>query len=213
MLKPLKNRRLLLGLAVLAALLLTRLTYWRVVGHSRGESFFRGRPTSYWRQEILDYHVAWSRYKTCWVPTTPTDRLRASFGLDDRLGHEAPLLSEGDPAAVAVLLELRRDEECTARSDALVGLGKIGDRDPRVVPALRAALSDAEPAVRTMAALLLGDIGPPARPAVPELVRALHDGDQEMRELGARALWDIDPPAAQGAGLPEHLRLPHELTP
>jgi hypothetical protein len=174
----------LLGVVLAGALALSDVR-WQAWGRLRGEAFYRGRPTSYWRRQVLDYpgqETLYNRYLPpsmqpgyAYALATPVDSLRRVFHLPY---HLAPLrypFEEKMSAATPVLTELPRD----------------GD-----------------PYVRRYATDCPGDIGPAAKPAVPALLAAL--GDHEVGAIpkgrvsgsAAIALKKIDPQAAAEAGVP-----------
>ena len=176
---------LLLGVVLAGALLALPGVRWPLWGRLRGESFYRGRPTSYWRRLILDYpgqatldhrqipedmQLGWD----C-APATPVDSLRRVCGLPYQLARLPYPFEENVPEAIPVLTELLRD---------------------------------GNPGVRLYAAGCLGDIGPAAKPAVPALLAALGDhemGDSfhwQVSDSAAQALKQVDPEAASEAGVP-----------
>ncbi len=149
---------------------------WAAWGHLRGEAFYRGRPTSYWRGQLADWLSV--NDMTCLPPLPPhtlpdllgydrTDQLERRLGISPRVGDEANYLWNGDPAAVPVLIEL---------------------------------LQDPAPGMAPQAAHGLERIGPDARAAVPTLVRMArleHEPPNVYRPI-AGALRKIDPAAAAG---------------
>src|SRR5262249_43958257 len=102
-----KRRHLLwvaLVLFLLAAIFLLPASRWRIIGWTKGESFYRGRPTSYWREEILFYH------------NVPPEKsfLDPIFGPPEREPLAAPFWGRepfcDDPAALWVVLDLLEDQ-------------------------------------------------------------------------------------------------------
>ena len=117
----------LLGV-VLAGSLLSPDVRWWVCGRLRGEAFYRGKPTSYWRGRVL----AWNdlgfyppandlivRRPPWWADCLPWRSGRAAS-----LAEEEPF-PENDPAAVPVLVELLRDRDADVRADAAEALKRI----------------------------------------------------------------------------------------
>ncbi len=158
------NKRVLVGVGLVVLVVLAAGAVWfdptRVLlGHLRGESFFRDRPTSYWR-----------------------GALRASNPVTQSETYQA--LKDGREAAVPVLVELLQDKghsdwmalEVRWRSAEL--LGQIGPPAKTAVPALAAALKDPDPHVRSVAATALGQVGQDASVAIPALVTTLAGEDK-----------------------------------
>jgi hypothetical protein len=127
-----KKRRLLLGLGVLlaAAVAAVLLPTPRLVclGWLRGESFYRGRPASFWSGEL----------KSALVRATPPG------GDESRLSLALPAPSVWDRC-----LERLGGEPHNTR------VFRLFEGDPAVVPVLTELLSDGDPHVREMAETLL----------------------------------------------------------
>jgi HEAT repeat protein len=137
-----------------------------VLGTLRRESFYRGRPTSYWRKALQS---------------------------SDPVVHEQTLaaLKEGGADSVPVLTELLAGGEsgdwegAEVRWTAAELLGEIGAPARAGVPALVTALRDPDAHVRTVAAASLGAIGPAAAgEAIPALSERLH-GDDRLAAIKA----------------------------
>jgi hypothetical protein len=109
----------LLCVLLLAGTILHPAVYWHTYGWVRGESFYQGRPTSYWREEIRAVDqgsflggIIRVDPKPSWAP----EIMRPLWG-DVRQGMmdttllPAILSLERDPAAVPVLLELAQDDD------------------------------------------------------------------------------------------------------
>jgi len=126
---------------------------YSVRGWLAGESFFHGRPASYWRHALLDP-----------APAARTNTIKT--------------LADGGLAAVPVLLELLRSDSSEVRWTAADALGQIGPDAAGAAEALGAALKDDDPLVRRVAAEALGKIGPDARAAVPALIDMLNTEDR-----------------------------------
>jgi hypothetical protein len=99
---------LLLLLLLVSSLLLVPSVRWHVYGWLKGEAFYQGKPTSYWRERILSHLEARATgamaFEVPWI-----------VGVMDDLGipvsFENPLewpdvLRPDEPAAVPVLVEL-----------------------------------------------------------------------------------------------------------
>jgi HEAT repeat protein len=134
-----------------------------VLGQLRGEKFYDGRPTSFWRKELLDP-----------APGVQTNTIKA--------------LADGGPAAVAVLIDLLRTDGASGgaevRLSAALALGHIGSGAEPAVPALTEALSDRSADVRLAAAEALAQVGPAAGGAVPAMTALLKE-EQPARVVRA----------------------------
>src|SRR6266511_3969450 len=85
--------------------------HWGLIGLVRRESFFHGRPTSYWRLELMN----------------PTSRA-------------AEELAQGRAAAVPVLVEILNGQGRGLRARAAHLLGRIGPPAEAAIPALQEAM-------------------------------------------------------------------------
>jgi hypothetical protein len=188
---------LLLGVVLAGALLVPDVRWW-LWGHLRGEAFYRGRPTSYWRAEIQA--LGTGRTKP-WLPPAWSGWLRRYY----RAGKGRPA-SPPDPALVPMLLELLRDQDAWVRRCAASMLGNhlefCPTSNPAVLQALVVGLQDEERDVRCESTRALGSLGPRARPATPALLVALTDREAIVRDAAAEALQQINPRAAAEAGVP-----------
>ena len=132
------NKRRLIRWSLILAIL-AAFAVWleptRVVwGWLRGEAFYQGRPTSFWRTELSRWErqlwgggenrlpaERWVRHKTgleAWLDRT--------LGLVNQQDGEAPAWWRGDPAAEGVLRELANDELEPVRNNARTGLSALG---------------------------------------------------------------------------------------
>jgi HEAT repeat protein len=149
-------------LAIAAAVIVFEPT-GTVLGMARGEKFYRDRPVSWWRKELLDP-----------APGAQTNAAKA--------------LSDGGAAAVPVLVELLGTPDegrgADVRLMAAQALGHVGPDAGDAVPALRAALTDRSPDVRIAAAEALGKVGPAAAEAVPAMAALLKE-EQPARVVRA----------------------------
>jgi hypothetical protein len=102
------------------------LLWWPVVGWWRHESFYQGRPTSYWRSELDQWYIYHqpSGGKTIWRRHDPWDHAPgwACWMARDNF---APPLMDGDPAAEPVLTELLADSPDLVKRIAQEGLDNI----------------------------------------------------------------------------------------
>jgi HEAT repeat protein len=136
-----------------------------LIGKLRGESFFAGRSTSYWRLALVseDPAIRENAYKT---------------------------LHTGGADSVGVLIESLRTQDASAsgaelRWTAAELLGKIGPAAKTAAPALLAALEDPDPHVRSVSATAVPEVETPAPAAVPALQKLLAT---ESGRTAARAL-------------------------
>jgi hypothetical protein len=145
----------------------------------KNEHFYRGRPTSYWRNKAKSARLELEKWFTPGPSLqepkkAPIERLED--WVENRLesppvgpGHDYILYFMGDPAAMPVLKDLLMDED---------------------------------PEVRAFAANGLGLIGLAAKDVVPSLLECLEDKNQEVRGAAAEALRKIDPELANKMGVP-----------
>src|SRR5262245_8848232 len=128
---PMTRRRWLClsaSLVSVAALsLIHPAVHWRLIGWARGEAFYQGRPTSYWRKEAhqwvtpqLKNLFTWSRRSSWWE-----ERLANVVGMNFNLDQAIPWIL-GDAQAVPMLLELLADEDPHVCAVAISGLAKAG---------------------------------------------------------------------------------------
>src|SRR5947208_3497487 len=123
-----------------------------LLGYFRGESRYRNRPASYWRQELL--------------ADSPLRQDEARRALQD-----------GGAEAVPVLVAATKDEDALVREHAAEAMGDIGPVAAEGVPALVALLSDPEARVRRDAVRSLGQIGAAASGALPDVLKRVKDSD------------------------------------
>jgi hypothetical protein len=116
-----------LGLLALGALVGYYLYAW-----SRGDHFFRARPTRYWRSELREFAKNPDQWSQPWP-----DRLLDFIGATPRPGW--PGVMGQDPAAVPVLIDLVTDDDEHVRHAALDSLMLLGPAATAAVPAVRQA--------------------------------------------------------------------------
>jgi HEAT repeat protein len=193
-----------LVLALLAAGLLVEPT--RVVwGYLHGESFYHGRPTSYWRGALLDQapavHVATrSALKEGGVGAVPVliELLATEQGPSyaEVRWTVAELLRDLGPEAAAAtpaLLAALQDPDPHVRHVVTAALGEIAPADKEVIAALVSRLRTGD---RLSAVKALGHFAADAREAVPTLVELVKDPDTETRLTAVIILGEIGPDAA-----------------
>ncbi|HEV2950265.1 MAG TPA: HEAT repeat domain-containing protein [Gemmataceae bacterium] len=224
------KKRLLIGFGVLlafvtfAVLILPeyRLT---VLGYFRGENFFEGRSTSYWRYAVDSYVARMEN------PAGKTNFEKLLEYLHITGALEKPSVLGRDPKAVPVLIDLIRDksnrrvgmqayttlanqgpsarealpvleeemncEDPYFRVAALNTLGRFGAAG---VPSLIRGLKHHDAIIRSYSAHRLGEMGQDAKKAIPALREALKDQEKDVRVAAALALAHIDLEEAIKAG-------------
>lgn len=174
------KRKRLHGSAIVVACVISLLLAVRydrthiVRGLLRNEAFFRGYPTSYWREII------------------------GAEGRAGALDVDTAVLFE-DPDAVPVLLECVADRDPKVRWPSVMLLWRAGSAR-QAEPVLRRALDDVDLDVRCQAIRGLARLRGEAMPAVPKLVELSKDDDLDVSTGARYALWEIDPETARTAG-------------
>lgn len=215
-----KRRRLLsLLLLVVACATAAPVAYFnsRRLG-TRGPSY-QGKPVTFWSAAVRDWANRHS--PEAGLPTQAEAKLRLIIWHDDM---PPPTVLRDDPAALPVLLELRRDPDGDVRFEAVRVLGRLYPQFPDLVialgdairdkernirlvatkslargwneaePVLRAALEDQDHRVRYTAATAIGEHGPRAQGLVPELHKAMEDPEGLVRVPAALAVWKVGGP-------------------
>jgi hypothetical protein len=199
------------SLAVVTVLVLRQPTPRTVLlGLLRDESFYKGRPTSYWSGAIKSWAANFYALPPAPLPPAPTwyGRLRAVLaGLtaaDDALPGAG-----GDPKAIPVLIELLRDKDAVVREWAAGNLAMMPSNPeaahtfatnlPKAVPALIEVLRDEDRGVRQRAAecvrMWAPAMGTKAQAALPILTDLLRDDAPGVRWEAVAALAEIEPRA------------------
>src|SRR5258708_6617527 len=181
---------LAVGLAAMIAAVWLDPTYI-LLGLLRNESFYRGRPTSYWR---VVFHRA--------VHGDPEDKIRAH---EEMLGIEPTYGQSMDTAAIPVLVELLDDEDEETRFVACNALGARGTEAAPAVPALQRMLHQEGLYRHRNAVKTLASIGPGAKGAILDLIEALKEDDPMVNYFAAAALGRIGPEAREA--IPELSKL------
>lgn len=175
---------------------------WRLIGWMRGEAFYQGRPTSYWRQKIQQYqhstmeerqasHDHWMRKVEELVGLPSNDLFKHPY---TELNNPAAV---DNPAGVSVLVQLLQDSDPHIRGTAALEIANYSPPTGPAVPILIDLLEDPDPYVRANAAMSL--LGSKAKEAVPSLLRLLNDEDLGVRQAARQAICEIDPEAAAKA--------------
>jgi hypothetical protein len=204
------------GLVILVTGPLVPTGCYVVVGVWRGEHFYKGRPTSYWRDVLLEdqRQHAWpfSLFGQARSLANQGSGLLGIGGRTPPAPHvynlnfrqfvesfpgECPRLAVfgRNPAAAQVLLDLLSDTDIDVRKQACHALGLTKPPSAQAVPALAQALEDGDPFVRWTAAWALGQYGTVAQPAVPALVRRAKDRtrvDRLFTDLGSPPNLAVD---------------------
>ncbi len=156
----------------LAAVLLLPPARIRIFGYLRGEQFFDGMPTSYWREVIREQsHRRGPRTPTLW------DKVLGYLGLEppppDRMAGATR------DAAIPVLLELLKDGDPGVRLFAADVL-RLNGNGHAALPVVLEMLKQGDPVNRAAAARLLGQLDIPVREAIPLLIHHFEQ-DTESR--------------------------------
>jgi len=152
----------------------------RLVGLIRGESFWHGSPSSYWRTAMQE----WISFQRSWAPPTFIERWMAYFGVSvpNRRAELAPIwLMEDDPAAVPVLRELARDSDQDVSAHAVTALRVLREDGRPGLPEFRAALHHPMVMTRLIAVEAVWDLTHEADELVPVLAELLRERDQQVR--------------------------------
>ena len=162
-LKRRQSRYLILGVIALAALAYAIPDCrWAIKGVLRNESFYRGKPTSYWREAYWETKnkgkpLASEPESKYWFRVFPPD-------LKDLIYAE-------DAPAVDVLIDLLHDDDKRLRNSAAYALGRRRFRAKAAVPQLIVAgsrgLIDYDPYARAMHQI---DSGTAKKMGIPEPV-------------------------------------------
>ena len=200
-------------LAVALGVALFPLSRHVVMGLWRNDHFYRGRPTSYWRDKLRENEQrykrppSWADQVGDWVSSgkaalgfgRPPDDILAfdlGIGMEGYPFYNCALATFGnDPAAAPVLIRLLDDSEPEIRCNICRALGLINPLDPDAIPALARCLSDEDVFVCASAAWALGQYGPTGKAAVPALVDRLRDRrlDRFCRQGAVQsARWEAD---------------------
>lgn len=193
-----KKKHIFIWLAVLAVLLaigvaaLHPAPRYFVRGWMNGESYFQGRPTSYWADLITGKQEKPFLDDVC-------DWLGLSFGEQPKW---AALAQDGDPQAIPVLRALLQNDSAKVREMTCRSLQGLAERThDRNLPEWKAIVSEVlalEKQNRLNKAAvfaLVGEIGPPAAEAVPLLEATINNPKERLntRLPAAAALLRLNP--------------------
>ncbi len=96
-------------------------------------------------------------------------------------------------SSVSDLVKALKAGRESARVEAVVQLGRMGEEAAEAVPNLTKLLKDSSADLRARAAEALGKIGPAAKSAVPELISLVTDPDKTVRREAIEAVHQIGP--------------------
>jgi hypothetical protein len=142
------------------------------IGVLRGEAFYRGRPTGYWRSFI------------------------AADGADGQISDATLAAFDYDPRAADVLLECVAHNDPNVRWPSVLLLQRCGSFSEQT-RTFRSLLSDSDRRVRVFAVRGLGRLGREALPALPQLAEMADSSDEDDLVHVLFALWSIDSEAAR----------------
>src|SRR5262249_40164800 len=128
-----------------------------VVGWVKGEAFYQGRPTSYWKSNVLAHVRQWESSKRS-APAGTFETLMDSIWQGQPSQDLAVLAN--DPTAVPVLTQFLNDSDPYIRMLGIEVLDFLGPSAREAVPSLMECLNDEDELVRDMAAFALHDIDP-----------------------------------------------------
>jgi hypothetical protein len=217
--KKLLNRRGICLLLLLAAgiALVSPPVRWRIIGCIKNESFYQGRPTSYWRARITTWREQFARYARTGIPPSEDLSDDASLALlqkyllcpNDRQALVPPLSLDdahmtiggaflSDPAGLAVLIELVRDPNREVGLYALERIVALDAQDGQAaIPVLVEVLKGPDVEQGRCAAQGLYRFGAVRPEAVGALIDALEADDDWTCTYAALALGEIGPSAKE----------------
>jgi HEAT repeat protein len=205
-----KRRRivLVLFLLLLGGALALRPIRMRVVACFRGESFYKTWPTGCWREQALEHdrlrkeRAANGRHFGGVILVDAgefppraarwSDSIVSFFNRVFKPGKHDFRVFEGDPSAVAVLIDLLADSNAGVQTSAAEGLAKIGPPAAPAIPALIELLLHDDPSPRGATQDALGKIG---AAAVAPLLDHLKSHEDKADGV-ITTLWLIGPDAA-----------------
>ncbi|OAI45857.1 hypothetical protein AYO44_02335 [Planctomycetaceae bacterium SCGC AG-212-F19] len=192
-----------IGLAGICCSFLVPAVRYPIIGWVHGESFYKGWPTSYWRDEVADLYRPPAAQPSIWIaPWQLVMRTRPR-----RLPESTRLFGAvvAEPAATGVLVELTRDENPHV---ALYAIGELVTMQPpgnERVPALIDLLRHPAIECRRTAAQIMLNICAGGPAVVSALTRALDEDDLIINANAASALG-VNGPLAKEA-VPALLRI------
>jgi HEAT repeat protein len=185
-------------------------TCWLVAGRLRGESFYAGRPTSFWKRSLKDFHVQISSTEFVRQNSLFTSLLDYIFPKKHNKVAIPAILSQPDEQALGVLSELLNENDPDIRFQVVRCLGKLasdvhcGDVNA-CVAALIKYLSDPDDKVRLEAIHEIEELSKLANKAavrdalIPLLVMELQNDSKKARCQTAYLLGFLCPTSQQAA--------------
>jgi hypothetical protein len=138
---------LILTLLFVGGSLLHPAVHWRLIGWAKGEAFYQGRPTSYWRWECERWQPGrlWSYSSWSWhrAPSQWENVLNRLLDTPFSSSEGLPL-HQGEPEGVPVLIELVESSRGNTRLIAIQGLAHVGRSANGAVAVLRRILWENE---------------------------------------------------------------------
>ncbi len=192
------RRVILVALQVILVLIVAALIFdlpLALEGLIRKESFFQGKPTTFWRHQLQgrgpEFHRAFAAFERAGPAGIDVLlEILATGSSTEKQGVIAILKGMGVSAksAVPALNVMLEDRDNAMRVQAADSIFEINQEADDLIPTLILALEDDRDEVCKEAASLLGRMGPAARPAVPALVAGLRNEKPRVREWSAAAL-------------------------
>lgn len=167
-----------------------------VLGRLKGESFFAGRPTSYWGGEILrDSAYAQEALKLPSPESVPVLRELLASDSDEVCFFACSaigMIGPGAHSAVPDLIAFLRHPNHYYRRNAAFALSTTTDpSDAEAVAALMSLIQESDPWLQYFGSIALGRIGVNAQRAIPQLER-LRDGDNASLNMLGKPAADPD---------------------
>jgi hypothetical protein len=123
--------------------------HWRLIGWAKGEAFYQGRPTSYWRWECEQWEAGelvygWDYTSFSWhrIPSRWDKLVQGVVGKPSSAGRIP--LQWGEAESVPVLIELVESSGGQSRLIAIEGLGYVGPPAMDAVPVLRRVMWESD---------------------------------------------------------------------
>jgi hypothetical protein len=178
-----------------------------LLGLLRHESFFQGRPTSYWARRLdckvqeLKANPRWALKKAIPIKDFLIGESYINYEMDR--DSTLPVVTavfldemprrDADPAALPVLRELLKDDRPEVRWAAIVILGNLRSEPSTASALLKWSLRDKDPWVRQSAAWAIADLGSGGKECVPDLIESMKN--KETKRAAVWALGKIGPQA------------------
>jgi hypothetical protein len=167
-----------------------------VLGRLAGESFYAGRPTSYWGREVLrDSARVQESLKLPSPESLPVLREMLASKSDDVCFFACNAIAMIDPGAqssVPDLIELLRHPNHYHRRNAAFALSTtIGPGDGEAVTPLISVIQEDDAWLNYFGSIALGKLGAHAKRAVPCL-EGLRNGDQAHLDMLGKPTTDRD---------------------